>query len=232
MTRTSAGSDRYVAGEWDVVYQTRRPLSARPIIFCHGSGQTATNLYDNTVARNLLDQLARYGTVIAADLGGQTWGNDTGQLRVGQALAYLNASHGTSGDAILVTLSMGNANGMGYALDHPENIAAIAAMSPLLDLDSLPTDYDDDLAAAYPPAYDDSTDGPTHSPIQYAADLDADMPVGIWTAVADPLALYDRAEAFVAARPQTVLTTVPGAHDDTAFNASFAGVLAFVADHI
>jgi pimeloyl-ACP methyl ester carboxylesterase len=234
MTRVSIGMGRYGAHlEWDHVWTDQRAVANVPIIYSHGSGQTALNLILNVAARSMFKQLAKYGPVSVADLGGQNWGNDDGQAKIGAVTDQLVAEHGADDvPAIVVCVSMGNATGMGHALGNPDRVAAIASVSPLIDFASIiPLGYGDDLDAAYPPAYDDETDGPTHSPIQFATDLEDDLPIHIWTGATDPLALPDRAQAFVALRPQTDLDIVTGGHDDTAFYNALPGVIEFVAAH-
>ncbi len=201
-TSSSAGEARYVAAEWDVVMQTTSRLRRPPLVWCHGNNGTA--LADHLGYGSAMRILAQRYTVIAADLGFNTWGNDLGITRVGQALDYLVTAWGVGGRAVLVGASMGNAVAMNYAVRFPERIKAVAGVIPVVDLNAPPENpAKASLDAAYPPAYSDAQYG-DHNPLLFADELPADMPIGLWTSSNDPLAYPSTATAFVAARPQTL----------------------------
>lgn len=175
------------------------------LIYCHGSGGTATNMLTNAVERALIEKLAQRYAVIAADLALQAWGSATGVDRVGEARQCLIDRWNVTGPMYLLCGSMGNLNGLGYLRQHPEHIRAAACLIPALDLASLNTmpPIPAEIAVAYGAPYNDVTMGPTHSPVRYAATLDPDVPIRLWTASNDTICLPSTATAFVAARPQT-----------------------------
>ena len=203
--RSSAGQGRYEAPfEWDVVFEAISRPGGRPLVWCHGNNGSATGDYNFYNAE--LRLLAQRHTVMAADLGGNTFGNDTGITRVGQAIDRLVAL-GASEPAILVGASMGGAVALNFAVRHPERVAAVAGIIPALTL-SVPPGNPAEAAidAAYPPAYDPGNPAHLdHDPLAFAGDLPADMPIGIWYSTTDPLCLPETAIAFGAARTQTRL---------------------------
>jgi pimeloyl-ACP methyl ester carboxylesterase len=201
---SNAGLGRYVANEWDAVL---RPVSSRvartPLVWCHGNN--GTTLTDHSGYNLQLRQLAQRHTVIAADLGYNTFGNATGVTRVGQALDYLAASHGASGKAVLVGASMGGAVALNYAVRYPERVTAVVGIIPTLSLDAADASpVAANIDAAYPPAYDPANPAHlAHDPVAFADDLPAEIPVHLWTSSNDPLCLPAHTAAFLAARPLT-----------------------------
>lgn len=234
MTRTSSGQSRYVAAEWDAIYGTNPTFAGTQtngIIYCHGSGETAATVYaDTTAQRLIIDQLANNATVIAADLGGQTFGNDTAITRIGQAITYLRSTWAQSGPVVLVAGSMGVLGALSYTLAHPTEVQAVAGIIPGLDLaDLMLRGAAADINAAYGGAYNDATHGPTHSPVQFADELPADLPIRLWTSNNDAIAVPATADTFVTARPQTVRTDLGAlGHTSAAVIASAAGVVEWV----
>lgn len=224
----SFGADRYVAGENDWIVgtsSTARRLPRRPLVFCHPSGGTATTVGADAYFRAVLDTLGQDFTVGVGDLGGETWGNDTGTTRVGQMLDYLQSSWNTQGPAVLVGVSMGGLTVLNYALRYPQRVAAVVACLPALDLADVRTrdaSFPALIDAAYGGAYNDATDGPTHSPVQFAASLPANLPVGLWGSSDDIYAVPATFDAFTAARPNTYRENL-GALGHTPF-AVFSGL--------
>lgn len=218
--------------EWHYLAATvRGQRGERPgIVYCHGSGDNARTILSKAGQRPLIDALAQRYAVVAADLGLQAWGNDTHVQRIGEAITHLRATWGVTGPVILVAGSMGNLGALGYARLHPENVRAIAGIIPALDLaDLMLRGAAADINAAYPPAYNDAAMGPTHSPVKYAATLDADLPIRLWTTSNDPICVPATATAFVTARPQTVRTDLGAlGHTEAAVAAAQASVLAWL----
>lgn len=209
--RTSLGQSRYVAGEWDAVFRTTSLPATTPLVWCHGNYGTAAGDYSGYHAE--LRQLSQRHTVIAADLGYNTFGNDTGITRVGQALDYLAATWGATGPAVLVGASMGGQVALNFAVRYRERVAAVAGIIPALSLTAQPGNpAADEIDLAFPPAYD--AGNPTHlahDATHFAPDLPDDMPVHLWTSSNDPICIPAFTAAFLAARPQTGHTDI-GAH--------------------
>ena len=236
MIRSTYGLDRYVAGESDIVFGTTDTwLLNEPqgVIYCHGSGDTDESVIGWPGQFGMINRLARHATVHVGDLGGQTFGNDTAITRIGQAITYLRAEWGQYGPVVLVGVSMGALGALAYTLANPTEVAAVALVIPGLTLDGAEGGpYEGPIDAAYPPAYDSVTDGPTHSPIQFADDLDPDIPIHMWTSSDDPITLPADADAFVAARPQTGRTNVGAlGHDDDPVIAAGPALAQWVLDN-
>lgn len=197
------GQGRYVASEWDCTFVTTASLGvARPwLVWCHGNNATALGDYTgyNTVFRLLSQNF----NVVVADLGGSTFGNDTGTLRTGQLLDYYNIT-----SAYFLGASMGASVAINYAVRNPTRVAAIACVIPALQFNDVEPTHPayDELNLAYPPAYDEQTHGPQYNPVQIADQLPSEMPVALWTSSNDTTTPPSTADEFVAARPQTERT--------------------------
>lgn len=227
--RTTAGQGRYVAAEWDVVYATSR--STTPLLYCHGGSATALTTYASTPEHTLMRTLAQRYTVMTADLGGDVFANDTHLTRIGQALDYL-AALGASGPALLVGTSMGAGGALAYALAHPERVQAVAGIIPGLDWGDIRDNNRGGVAASIDAAYStyvDATHGPTHSPVRFADDLDAALPVALWTSADDTICTPATAAEFVTLRPQTMRTSMGNqGHSATSVTAAIDGVDAWL----
>lgn len=235
MIRTSRGLSRYTSGEVDALLGAPAAWlgQARPLVYCHGSGDNADTPHNKAGQGPLIRALAEEYAVGVAHLGGETFGNDTGITRVGEHAAYLSSAWGAEGPVVLVAQSAGVLDAMGYARAHPENVAAIACTIPALDIADVyaattggpvPALID----AAYGGTYSDVTHGPTHSPIQYADELDG-IPIALWAADNDTAARPGPVNAFKAARPATEVTWVGNLeHTENAVLAASEGLLAWL----
>lgn len=214
--RSSTGSGRYVANEWDVTLGTNQAWigGGLPLIWAHNASYTALTAYSDADQRNVLQALAQTFTVCAADLGGDQCGSDTGITRVGQVKTHLGtAPWSCTAKPVIVGFSAGALNGLAYIRANPTLVAGFVGVLPALDLNDLHANNRGGFStaivnAAYGGSYDDATHGPTHSPVQFAASLPADLPITLLTSSDDPVCVPATADAFVAARPQTVRTSL------------------------
>lgn len=120
----------------------RSHVGRRGVIFCHGYNDTACksaiNLTLGSGIPPLLRELAKRGVaVVAADLGGQTFGNDLAMTRIGQARSYLQAEGCATDKVLFVADSMGNWLASRYAADNPGQVASILAIEPGVDLNAV-----------------------------------------------------------------------------------------------
>lgn len=219
--------------EWQYAVGTLRSWSGLTpaLVYCHGSGDSTLTALAKTGQRPLIDALAQRYAVVAADLGLQAWGNDTHVERIADAVTFIQASTGATSRVVLVAGSMGALGALGYARLHPEKVRAVAAIIPALDLaDLMLRGAAGDIDAAYGGAYDDATHGPTHSPVKYAGQLDPSLRVHLWTCNDDTICTPPTADAFVAARPQTIRTNLGAlGHSEAAVTAAQASVLGWLA---
>lgn len=139
-TSASLGLGRVQAGENDVLYTPRGTPHKRGIVLAHGSGGSAKSWTDQSVAGPFAfaQMLAQAGyVVVAADLGGQVFGNDTHVARIEASRVLLGSYVAQPSKAILVGFSMGGLGALNYCRANPTSVAAIAAVSPSADLDDI-----------------------------------------------------------------------------------------------
>jgi concanavalin A-like lectin/glucanase superfamily protein/carbohydrate binding protein with CBM4/9 domain len=175
------------------------------LIYCHGAQSGAIDQnYDFTTTRVMLSYLTKYFVVAAADFGGDLFGNDWSMQKVNDLLAYARANWGGSDDPpYMIGASMGGDVCFNYALDNP--VSAIAGIIPLTDVqlafDTLGAyGLTQQISVAYPPAWSGVTHGPTNDPMQFADELDPNIPIRLFTSNDDPLLPPSTAIAFIAAR--------------------------------
>lgn len=237
--RKSFSIGDYVASEalWMAGTQQSWLGGDRPAVICHGYSTAtypAASFYGSSGQRSLVDSVARHCTVGLADLGGNQYGSNTGITRIGQVRTHLASEWGTTGTLILIGVSAGVPNALAYALANPTLVGAVVGILPILDLAharSLGAPYDAAIDAAYGGTYNDLTDGPTHSPVQFAASLPSDMPIHLFTSSDDTLAVPSTANAFMAARPQTTRTDLGAVgHSDSSVAAAVSGVVEWLTD--
>lgn len=225
-----AGESYYLRGPAAAWWPAMRPVPL--LVYLHGAtGTGAGNAADLNEA-HLIRLLARRFLVLASDWGGPlTFANDTAIARVhGGIAAARTALNVDARPVVVVGMSMGAGLGLAYALEHPDQVAAVAGMIPMLDVADIRDNNRGGLGAAvdaaYGGTYSDSTHGPVHSPVRFAEQLPEDLPVAVWTSSNDTSAVPATAAAFLAARPQTTAFSLGAAGHSTA---SIAGTQAAIA---
>lgn len=225
--RSSTGQGQYVASEWSITTGTAASWLGLqpPCIYAHGGGITAFTLWGTQPDQMAtVRALAEAFTVSVADLGGDLWGSDTHVSRIASLDTYLQGNIWLCAEpVVLVGASMGALGVLGRALTTPARVAGVVCVIPALDLNDIHANNRGGSAAsintAYGGAYDNATMGPTHNPVEYAGDLDPDLPIHLFTSSNDTLALPATADAFVTARPQTTRTDMGAVgHGDSSFN--------------
>lgn len=216
--RISSSGSRVHVGELDAVLGTNATFYGDPnrpaLVYCHGATGSATKTLLDASERTLLYGLAQHFNVIVADLGFDTFGNDTLLDRIAAAKSVAQSApfSSRSGGVMLVGGSMGAGNCLAFARANPTSVLGIAALIPLLDLTDIHSNNRLGLRtaidAAYGGSYSDATHGPTRSPIQFAAMLPSQqtMPIHLWTSSNDPYCLPSIAQNFVTARAGTLMT--------------------------
>jgi len=185
-----AGTDRVTAGERDLLLVPRTRGAGRdlpPVVFCHGAGGSALSWADpaapgtTAAARGLVARTGLAG--IAADLGGDTWGNATGIARIDAARTCAARLLGCRPDRmVLVGGSMGGLLAYAYAQARSDQVAGIVAVGPVTDLPELRARDPLGLAASVDLAWGVSPG----VPLPAAADVTRD-PAGLHGV---PLAVY------------------------------------------
>lgn len=221
---TTAPGEQHIVLGGLATWQGAQP---KGVIWCHGSGEDASTSYLN--GYRLVTELAKRSTVHVGDLGFQTWGNDTVVTRIDEAIDHLEATYGVTTPVVLVGISMGGCSALNYALRNPDKVAGVAAVIPLVDLDNSRNNAalsyrwpEIDAIYGTPPA-----DYSEHSPVEFAAQLDPEMPIHVWSSSDDTLAPQSTHEAFVAARPQTGFSDI-GAVGHTFPTTNIDAVLEFI----
>lgn len=221
-------------------YPTFRPSAGRPtlgVIFCHGSGETVEDVLMTAARLPTFELLAGIAdldaTVIAAKLNGDKYGNATTVDRVHDAVTYLRNSWGVVGPVGLVGVSMGAASALNYAKAHPTEVAWVAGIIPLTNLQLLHDTNAGHAAAldlAYPPAFSDAAFGADYDPIVYASTLPADLPIKLWYAPNDSIVPSSTVTAFQTARPATEIeATEPLDHTDLTVADATPSILDWIA---
>ena len=199
------------------------------IIACHSGGATAaTSAFPNagisTAYPRLQMFLAECGwPIINADLGGDPCCNDVGTSRVEEARTWLQSAprSAKAGKVILLGYSEGGGIAMKYALDHPENVAAMVLLEPLSDLQDIVTNNRGGFAslvnAAYSGGYSDSTYGAAHNPVLFAPTLaNAGIPTYIAYSSNDTIVVPATVQSVITSLGSTVTLGLvsTGGHGD------------------
>ena len=133
--RSTLGKGLSAPGETEAVIGSNLSwLGEQPaaVIFCHGADDLAIDPFRDQYA--LLRGIAPYATVHVGDLGGNTWANDVGVARVRAAVLHLREKWGHTGKVALIGMSMGHAVACAYAKAYPGEVACIAGVIPLVDM--------------------------------------------------------------------------------------------------
>lgn len=173
MPDSNHGVGRYVASENDVLWMPRGYRgdgSVRGVVYVHGAGELAdtplNRLGGKQAEAALLRAVAAVFPMVMFDAGvfaqggltdSNNWGNTNGQTRLGQAITFLQTAPGAGGSqnplgggakagkVHLLSISMGHALSLTYAQANPANVASIAGILPVNDLDDI---RDNDRGAA------------------------------------------------------------------------------------
>lgn len=213
------------------------------VVFCHGAGGLGTNALrlagvpsQSRINKSIVDTLSRI--MIAPDMGGvTTWGNDTSNTRIGQAITYLKTQQGVSADPVhLVGVSMGGLAALNYAKANPAEVASVVAVLPVLDLAYAEANNIQSSAAsidtAYGGTYVDADQRADHNPSFYGPIAGSFRPTQVWYASDDewcPLATF---VAFDATPNTTSFNVGALGHDEDAIAAvDIPTVLRFIEAH-
>jgi pimeloyl-ACP methyl ester carboxylesterase len=152
---------------------TKRPL----IYFTGGPGDDRDFITAAASGSQIAPRLADLGIPIvsAAFGGGNQFGNDTAQARIGQAWTWIKAQLNPKQDKFIgIGVSKGATALLNYARNNPANVAALLLIVPAVNLTDLHDNNRSGLAAAIEGAYGGSpasfaAAAPTHDPALNAA---------------------------------------------------------------
>jgi pimeloyl-ACP methyl ester carboxylesterase len=175
--------------------------------------------------------------MMAAKFGGDLWGSNTNITDIEAARTYFNTKYGalTSSKVAVIGGSMGGAAAMAWARANPTKCACLVLMLPVCDLNDMVVNNRLGLAAsinaAYGGAYNNGTDGPNHSPVQFAAQLSG-IPTQIWYATDDIVVIPSTVQTVIAAHGSAEVHTITGNHTDAAFaNINAQAIIDFLKAH-
>lgn len=157
---TSRGVGQYVASEAHTLAYGRRYKADgthRPVIyFTGGPGDDRDFLTASASGAQIAPTLAHLNVPIisAAFGGGNQWGNDTAQTRIGQAWTYVKTALGTRTDKFVgIGVSKGATALLNYTRNNPANVAALLLIVPAVNLTDIHDNNRSGLAASIETAY-------------------------------------------------------------------------------
>lgn len=230
MARTEYSRGSYVASEAHIGIEGRhyvRSATKRGIVACHGNSQTALTALTDSDHRPPYFGLADRGLCVgSADLGSTAgtpqWGNDTVRTRVGEVWAYLQSRFGAKTDKmLLLALSGGTPAALNYARQNPSNVAAIALLIPIPNVQDA---YDNrgfsaSIETAYGSAW--AASAATHDPAASGNQAAlAGIPIHAWTSSNDTAAVASVVNAYAALVGGSMAVSSMGAigHSTSALN--------------
>lgn len=207
MASTSYGVGQYVAAEGHVVLTGRGyPADAtrRGVVSCHSNTTSGLSATREPSHQPHLYALADFGLpVISTDLGSiaGAFGNDTARTRVGQAWTYVKSPFGAKTDKMLLFgISGGSLAALNYARQNPTNVAAIALLLPLVNIQDA---YDNrgfasQIETAYSNAW--AANAATHDPAATGNQAAlSGIPIKLWYSTDDAYAVASVVTAYATA---------------------------------
>lgn len=224
MTYGTYSSGRIHAGDLDFRIVPRRP-NGRLVVYCSShSGAAITALMPVSAPgrQRIVYAIAKAGyTVIGSDMGGAaTYGNTLVQTRLAEVVAAGQAIEGVSDDPpFALGVSMGALTALNYTRGH--TVAGVVGILPLIDPQELRVnnpggyDYRTELDAAHGVAYPAALPAGVNPNVDRA--VYEDIPIGLWYAQSDDVALASTTVAFGTAVGADLHSLV-GGHDETPIN--------------
>lgn len=209
-----------------------------PIVYSHGQLQHPRELFQSGISATIR-HLASHGYAAACVLSQATWNNATARSRIQTAAAWLRTNRGCVGPAWLIGSSMGGTNSLGYAIASPADVAGVIGVICAVDMD----DIRDNDRGTSGRANIDAAHGLTWTapgtPALPAGVNPADntgvltgLPIQLWSANDDTVALHSLTQTFAAAVGATLVDVGALGHSDAAMAAvDPAVVLAFIREN-
>lgn len=202
----ASGEDHFFTGRAAAWEGGVRP---KVILYLHGGGETVVGVASASTHQALFFAAGRASFVACGEWGGTyAFGNPASVESVVSGLAAIRAQrHVDPGPVGILAGSMGWALGCAFAKAYPNEVAAMAGIIPLCDLQDVETNNRSGQAAnldlAYGGEYDNAVHGPDYNPVLIAPTLDPSLPQAIWSSSNDSVTPPSTVQAYLAARPQT-----------------------------
>lgn len=206
--RTRVSEDAYRVGE-RFLFSARIEdwLTPGVLPVCiYSTGNTGSPwavVHSTTFDGAMAAKMTKTHSFLSIEAGGtSTFGNDTAIQAIDQAVAWSEAQ-GRVGPFLLVGCSMGFMDLMAWARTHQAKVAGVIGITPATNLSearaSNRTGHQAAIDAAYGGLYDPVVHGPTHDPMQYAAQLN--FPIQLFAAADDAVTLLTDVQNFAALAP-------------------------------
>lgn len=132
------GKGRIHANRFDATYLPRRSVPRPAVVFCHGYNGTAQQASGEEYMgiEQVLTALSNKLLLpVVAATGADGFGNAISKTEsIDDALTYARANlNASNAKAVLVGISMGTAVALDYAADHPDRVACVIAILPVID---------------------------------------------------------------------------------------------------
>lgn len=175
----------------------------RGCLYFWGRGNSSAILPNALYWRGVQHAVANAGIpVYSSDFVSSThWGNDAAIAETSVARTNMNSVVSPKTDKVLIiAISMGAPLALSWARQNPTQVAAIALITPALDLQNVhdTTAYTAEMETAHGGAAAFTAALPTHSPTSFASELTS-IPIKVWASENDPICSYARAQAFATA---------------------------------
>lgn len=209
------------------------------VVYCHGRSGSAHDI-DQPVGQRagtyaIAHAVGSVWPLVSADLAGQgTWGHpSTQQARIGDAIAYLRSSLGCSDAPVgIVGTSMGGLGGLLYAMSHPDDVACVAGVTPVIDLDNVRQSgfASAEINAVWGVANNGAPLPAGANPATRTADLLA--PFWCWYSSGDAIVAPSTVTTFATAVGGTAVLVGSMDHEDVAAAIPPADVVEFLSAHL
>lgn len=181
----------------------------RALVVCHGYGELGVTSL-TSAQRPVLQSAVESGlAAVETDLTGTAgWGSSAVQTAIGEAIAHAQSTLGGKADKVLLWgISMGGLGALNYLVNEgPSKVAALALTVPVVDLVYEHDNNVDGFAASIEAAlgiagaYAGNPAVTPFDPIQNTEAIAASgVPIKVWYASNDTIAITARQQAFIEA---------------------------------
>lgn len=209
----------------------------RLCVWCHSAGATAGQEHlEPWLGAGALPLIDAVGLpMICAQFAGQSWGNDTAQTRLTDAISYMTGGefNARTDKVVLLGVSMGGLLALNWARANPAKVAAIVLCYPAVDLQWM---HDNGAATGTEAAYGGSLTTfnaavAAHNPAVNTTAYQG-VPIRMWYSDADTTVGTANQTAFASAVGSSLAATaLPGAAHADMTRIDPSDLATFVAAH-